>query len=190
MGPSLLRRRRCPSPQVAVRVEVRRARALPRRHRAQLRGEPAPLPDLTLAELADLYLKRHAVSVRTKTITTLRERLAYATRAFGDVPLRDLERMSGEIANWQTQLFRTQPIRHHRRIAADARRGRPVGLHERQPSETRRAAKAATAPPHPRLLPGRTRRNRRRAQSFIRLAADIRRRDRAAPRGMERPRAT
>ncbi len=70
----------------------------------QLRGEPAPLPDLTLAELADLYLKRHAVSVRTKTITTLRERLAYATRAFGDVPLRDLERMSGEIANWQTQL--------------------------------------------------------------------------------------
>ncbi len=30
----------------------------------QLRGEPAPMPDLTLAELIDVYLERHAASVR------------------------------------------------------------------------------------------------------------------------------
>jgi integrase len=69
----------------------------------QLRGE-SPAPELTLAELVALYLERHAASVRPRTITTLRERLAYAVRAFGDVPLRDLERMAGEIASWRANL--------------------------------------------------------------------------------------
>ena len=70
----------------------------------ELRGEPARMPELTLAELVDLYLERHAATVRPRTIATLRERLAHATRAFGDVPLRDLERMRGEIASWQAKL--------------------------------------------------------------------------------------
>src|SRR5215213_9710243 len=70
----------------------------------QLRWERAAAPELTLAELVDLYLDRHAVGVRPRTISDLRKRLAYATRAFGDVPLRDLERMSGEIAAWQATL--------------------------------------------------------------------------------------
>jgi integrase len=70
----------------------------------QLRGEPAPMPDLTLAGLVDLYLARHTASVRPRTIVTLRERLAHAVRAFGDVPLRDLERMSGDLAAWQARL--------------------------------------------------------------------------------------
>jgi integrase len=34
----------------------------------------------------------------------LRKRLRYAVTAFGDVPLRDLERMSGEIASWRSRL--------------------------------------------------------------------------------------
>jgi integrase len=83
----------------------------------QLRGEPAPAdrPD-TFADLVPVYLARHAASVRQRTIDTLRERLSHqreleedeecrcATCAFGDVPLRDLERMSGEIATWQARL--------------------------------------------------------------------------------------
>lgn len=69
-----------------------------------LRGEPAPLPELTLSGLVELYLERHAASVRPRTIITLRERLVYAVSAFGDVPLRDLERMSGELATWQARL--------------------------------------------------------------------------------------
>src|SRR5262245_40536893 len=64
----------------------------------ELRGEPAPLPDLTLAEFADLYLARHGAVVRARTVKVLRDRLAYATRVYGDVPLRELERMSGELA--------------------------------------------------------------------------------------------
>jgi integrase len=55
---------------------------------------------LTLAELVDLYLERHAATVRPRTIATLTERLRHATAAFGDVPLRDLERMVSEIAGW------------------------------------------------------------------------------------------
>lgn len=82
----------------------------------QLLGEPVPLPELTLGELVPLYLERHAASVRPRTVQTLRERLAHkrdpkrgkecrcATCAFGDVPLRDLERMAGEIASWQAKL--------------------------------------------------------------------------------------
>jgi integrase len=70
----------------------------------QLRGEPAALPELTLAAFVPLFLERHAPAVRPPTVRTLRERLAYAVAAFGDTPLRELERMSGEIAAWRTRL--------------------------------------------------------------------------------------
>ncbi len=69
----------------------------------QLRGEPV-IRELTLSELVELYLERHAAAVRPRTIATLRERLIHAVRAFGDVPLRELERMSGEVAGWQATL--------------------------------------------------------------------------------------
>jgi integrase len=69
----------------------------------QLRGDVLPV-ELTLAELADLYLERHATGVSARTIVTLRERLAHATKAYGNVPLRELERMSGELADWQATL--------------------------------------------------------------------------------------
>jgi hypothetical protein len=43
-----------------------------------LRGEPTPAPELTLAELVPLYLDRHAAGVRSRTISTLKERLVHA----------------------------------------------------------------------------------------------------------------
>jgi integrase len=70
----------------------------------QLRGEPTQSPELTLAEFVPLYLERHAAGVRPRTTEALRWRLGVAMKAFGDVPLRDLERMSGEIASWRTTL--------------------------------------------------------------------------------------
>ncbi|MGH2844061.1 MAG: tyrosine-type recombinase/integrase [Solirubrobacteraceae bacterium] len=70
----------------------------------QLRGDVPALPDLTLEEFVELYLERHAANVRPRTIATLRERLPHATRAFGQIRLRQLERMSGEIASWQARL--------------------------------------------------------------------------------------
>ena len=93
------RRRKSPFPTKSAALQHYRDHIEP-----VLRGEPAPLPELTLSALVDLYLERHAASVRPRTITTLRARLTYATGAFGDIPLRDLERMTGEIASWQAKL--------------------------------------------------------------------------------------
>jgi integrase len=70
----------------------------------QLRGEPVQLLDLTLAEFAEVYLERHAAVVRGRTVKILRERLGYAARVYGDVPLSELERMSGELAGWRAKL--------------------------------------------------------------------------------------
>jgi integrase len=70
----------------------------------QLRGESVPLPELTFGEFVPVYLERHAAGVRPKTIDALRWRLGIAIAAFGDVPLNDLERMSGEIASWRATL--------------------------------------------------------------------------------------
>jgi integrase len=94
-----MRRRKSPFPSKSAALQHYREVIEP-----QLRGEPAPMPDLTLAGLVDVYLERHAAGVRSRTIATLRERLAHAVRAFGDVPLRDLERMAGDIGSWQARL--------------------------------------------------------------------------------------
>jgi integrase len=67
----------------------------------RLRGEQ---PEMTLDQLVEVYLERHGAVRRGRTISTLRERLAYATSVYGSTPLRELERMSGEIADWQATL--------------------------------------------------------------------------------------
>ena len=53
----------------------------------QLRGEPAPTPDLTLADLVDVYLERHGATVRPRTVSTLRERLGPCRQPALRVPL-------------------------------------------------------------------------------------------------------
>ncbi len=78
-----VRRRKSPFPSRSAALEHFRSIIEP-----ELRGEPIPLPDLTLSGLVEVYLERHAAGVRPRTIVTLRERLAHAVRAFGDVPLR------------------------------------------------------------------------------------------------------
>ena len=70
----------------------------------QLDGQVPSLPDLTLAEFVEVYLDRHAVTVRPRTIRVLRERLRYATRAYGDLRLSALEAMAGDLADWRGTL--------------------------------------------------------------------------------------
>jgi integrase len=111
-----------------------------------------PVPELTLAELVDLYLERHAAVVRRRTITTLRERLGYATRAYGDVPLRELERMAGEIAAWQAKLPErsrygiVQALRQTLAAACrwDLMRRNPARLAGRNPEPPPRSIRAYT----------------------------------------------
>lgn len=92
------RRRKSPFPSKSAALQHYRDHIEP-----VLRGEPAPMPELTLAEFVDLYVVRHAANVRPRTVSSLRERLRHAVRPFGDVPLRDLERMVDELAAWQTR---------------------------------------------------------------------------------------
>jgi integrase len=92
-------RRASPFPTKAAALDHYRTAIAPR-----LRGEEPAQPDLTLAEFVNVYLQRHAATRRTRTIVLLRERLGYATRAYGAVPLRELERMPGELADWQLSL--------------------------------------------------------------------------------------
>jgi integrase len=94
-----VRRRKSPFPSKSAALTHYRDVIEP-----QLRGDPATMPELTVSQMVEVYLERHAGTVRPRTITTLRERLAYAVSAFGNVPLRDLERMSGELASWQAGL--------------------------------------------------------------------------------------
>ena len=93
------RRRKSPFPSKSAALAHYRDLIEP-----ELRGEAPVAADLTLSELIDLYLERHAASVRSRTISTLRDRLQHAVAAFGDERLRDLERMSSEIAGWRATL--------------------------------------------------------------------------------------
>src|SRR3954452_22215025 len=94
-----VRRRKSPFPSKSAALAHYRDVIEP-----ELRGEAPATADVTLAEFIDLYLARHARNVRPRTVATLRDRLRHAVAAFGDVPLRDLERMTHEVAGWQSQL--------------------------------------------------------------------------------------
>ena len=64
-----------------------------------------PVHELTLAEFVeDVYIPRHARIRAANSIRALRERLARPLDAYGDVPLRELERMSDELAAFRTTL--------------------------------------------------------------------------------------
>jgi hypothetical protein len=101
----------------------------------ELRGDIAPMPEIALAELVELYLERHAATVRPRTVATLRERLRHAVTAYGDVPLRDLQRMSGDLAGWRGRQPERGPLRADGRPEAGARRGLPVGVHRDESCE-------------------------------------------------------
>lgn len=131
----------------------RRVRSFPTRSAAlahfrdviepQLRGETAALPDLTLSAFVDLYLDRHEAVVRAGTIRVLRERLGYATRAYGEERLSALESMSGELADWR----RTLPERSRYGIVSALRQALNAAVRWHYISEN--PAKAAGRNPQP-----------------------------------------
>jgi hypothetical protein len=90
----------------------------------RLRGESRPEADLILAEFIPVWLERHAATVRTRTVVTLRERLRHAERAFGTVALHDLAGMAAEIAAWRALQPACRARLFARRVGRD--RGRAV----------------------------------------------------------------
>ena len=82
-----------------------------------LRGERPATVDHTLAAFVAIYLERHEAAVRARTISTLRDRLGHATRAFGTVPLSELERMTDELAGCNRGCPSARAMGSHRRCA-------------------------------------------------------------------------
>jgi hypothetical protein len=70
----------------------------------ELRGQPIARRDLTLSELADVFLERHGKVRSLRTVRALSERLKRPLDRFGDVPLADLERMTDEVADFIAEL--------------------------------------------------------------------------------------
>jgi integrase len=69
-----------------------------------LRGEHPSAPEMTLRGLVDVYLGRHAQIRSEATVRTLRHRLARPLGAYGDVTLRELEGMGGDLADFRATL--------------------------------------------------------------------------------------
>lgn len=70
----------------------------------RMRGEAVQRPPVTLREHVDRYLEVHAATRDPNTIRVLRERLRGAVSKYGDRQLREFERMSRELAEWQATL--------------------------------------------------------------------------------------
>jgi len=93
------RRRKSPFPSKSAALRYYRDLIEP-----GLSGGVVTAPSMTLAAFAPVFLERHGATVRERTIKTLRYRLGYAVKAYGQVELVDLQAMAGEIAAWQTTL--------------------------------------------------------------------------------------
>jgi integrase len=61
-------------------------------------------PAINLEDFVKLYLTAHALNVETSTLGILTSRLNAATKTFGKVELRKLERKAPEIAAWRATL--------------------------------------------------------------------------------------
>ncbi len=65
-----------------------------------LRGRPVARRDLTYSQLVEMFLERHAIVAKPRTIAELRWRLKQSEEKFGEVPLSELEGMADEIAGY------------------------------------------------------------------------------------------
>ena len=81
-----------------------------------------PRHDLDLKALVDRFLDRHVATSRT--IDTLRHRLARPLEKFGDVPLRELAGMGDEIAAWE----QTLPERYRYSVMSALRQALGAGV--------------------------------------------------------------
>lgn len=85
----------------------------------ELNGKPAARRDLTLRDLADVFLRRHATVAEPRTITTLRGRLSRPLDAFGDVPLAEVRTDDGRDRRVRYDAAGAIPLQRRVGAAAD-----------------------------------------------------------------------
>ena len=112
-----------------------------------LRGRPVARRDITVQELADVFLDRHGKVVTARTIRTLRGRLSRPLRAFGTVRLSEIEGMTDEIAGFAADL----PERYRYSVVSALRQTLEAGV--RYGYMTRNPAKLAGKNPQPKPRP-------------------------------------
>lgn len=125
----------------------------------QLRGE-RPVTAYTLGEFVPIFLERHAIGVRERTISTLCDHLRHPITAFGEQPLAELEHMTDEIAAWQVHLPFASSARDRPGIPPVPRCCRPLGTYGRESREGCWTQSQDAAAHDPALHPSRTRRDR------------------------------
>jgi integrase len=69
-----------------------------------LSGKSVARRDLTYSDLVDVFLERHAIVAKPRTITELRWRLRQSQAKLGTVPLAELEGMADEIAGYAVSI--------------------------------------------------------------------------------------
>jgi integrase len=109
----------------------------------ELHGRPAARRDLTYSQLVEVFLERHAIVAKPRTITELRWRLKQSEGKFGEIPLAELEGMADEIAGYAVTL----PERLRYPLMAAFRQALEAGI--RYGYLTRNPAKLAGPNPMP-----------------------------------------
>jgi integrase len=120
----------------------------------RLNGKPEAKRDLTLSTLTELYLERHGQVRSARTIRTVRERMQRPLDAYRDLTLRELEGMSGELADFRATLpprYAHSVMRAVRQVlAAGVRYGylstNPAVAAGENPAPPPRAVRAYTLP--------------------------------------------
>ena len=109
----------------------------------EMNGRPTARRDLTFSELVEVFLERHAIVAKPRTIGELRWRLKQSEKEFGRVPLAELECMSDEIAAFAV----STPERLRHPLIAALRQALEAGV--RYGYMTRNPAKLAGPNPMP-----------------------------------------
>ncbi len=149
---------------------------------AQRQAGRPPRPDYT--DLVDVFLERHAIVAKPRTITELRWRLKQSEAKFGTVPLAELEGMSDEIAGVRGDAPGAAPLPAHGGVPAGARGRCPIRLHDPEPGEARRAEPDAATAGDPGLHPRRADGDHRRTRNGRGGRCDVRSGHRATTRGV------
>jgi integrase len=90
----------------------------------ELNGRVAARKDVTLTELADVFLERHSTLAQPRTIQSLRERLKRPLDAYGTTSLAELEHMTDEIAGFAAKL----PDRYRYSVMSSLRQTLAAGV--------------------------------------------------------------
>ena len=123
-----------------------------------LNGKPVARRDLTYTDLVEVFLERHAIVAKPRTITELRWRLKQSRGEVRDGAARRAGGDGGRDRRVRRDAARAAPLPADGGDPAGARSGRPLRLPDPQPREARGAEPDAAATRDPRLHAGRTRR--------------------------------